>query len=302
MQGSECIYWICRKRSLCTSSSKAESLLVLWDESKPYSPGSLAASAAGEACLGWQIEDWFTKYVPSSLQTYSWIYYFIATAKEFWSVQRTWKSVLSILCVLPAWSLASLSLQGSKTSLFCLRTTFPGELSYIYSNYSLSLMLLTLGKVLYITEQMCQDLFMLSFASTAYHQRAILTLWTYPVWASHFLKYLVKQITWLVLPLVLLKTPPAWYFNCYFICYAAWYSFKPYSGRLALKSGILKKLPFSYLFLSSLEVRYFFPKWSLSCSVEYLKCLYWVLLTWSSLLCQSAPQWAFSDKVNLSLV
>lgn len=162
-------------------------------------------------------------------------------------------------------------------------------------------MLLTLGKVLYITEQMCQDLFMLSFASTAYHQRAILTLWTYPVCASHFLKYLVKQITWLVLPLVLLKNPPAWYFNCYFICYAAWYSFKPYSGRLALKSGILKKLPFSYLFLSSLEVRCFFPKWSLSCSVEYLKCLYWVLLTWSSLLCQSAPQWAFSDKVNLSL-
>lgn len=49
---------------------------------------------------------------------------------------------------------------------------------YLFQLLSLSLMLLTLGKVLYITEQMCQELFMLSFASTAYYQRVILTLWT----------------------------------------------------------------------------------------------------------------------------
>lgn len=150
MQASECIYLICRKKSLCTTSSKAESLLVLWDESKPCPPGSLAASAAGDACLGWQMEDLFTKYVPSSHQTYSQVYYFIATAKKFWSVLRTWKSVVSILCVLLAWSLASLSLQGSKTSLFCLTTKFPGKLFYIYSNYCLCLICFSLW-VRYLT-------------------------------------------------------------------------------------------------------------------------------------------------------
>lgn len=70
-------------------------------------------------------------------------------------------------------------------------------------------MFLTLSKVLCITEQMCQDLFTLSFASTDYYQRIILALWTYPVCENHFLKYLVKQIMWLVLPLVLLRNPPA---------------------------------------------------------------------------------------------
>lgn len=60
------------------------------------------------------------------------------------------------------WPLLSLQ----ETSLFCLTTTLPGKLSYIYSNYCVCpLCFLTLGKVLYITEQMCQDLFMLSFAS-----------------------------------------------------------------------------------------------------------------------------------------